>query len=288
MAQDIYQMVTDRIIKNMEQGIIPWRKPWSTNGNNLAVSRSTGKPYSFLNQMSLGLAGEWMTFKQVQEAGGKVKKGEKASPVVFWKFLDVKEKDDKGDEVTKHIPFLRYYQVFHISQTEGVEPKYPVEEVKVNQTEALEAGEAIIKRYIESTDAPTFAELESDSAYYSPIADKVVVPLKSQFEAAEEFYSTAFHELTHSTMKASRCNREQERKGKNVAFGSTEYSKEELVAEMGSAFLMNVAGIEIPETFKNSTAYLQNWLSVLRNDNKFIVSAAGKAEKAAKYILGEE
>ena len=113
------------------------------------------------------------------------------------------------------------------------------------------------------------------------------LPLFEQFKNSNEYYSTAFHESVHSTMKESRCNRTEERKDKLVAFGSDEYSKEELVAELGSASIMNIIGIETSRSFRNSSAYIQNWLSVLKNDVKFIVSASSKAEKAVKYILNE-
>lgn len=171
---DVYQMVTDRIIKNMEQGIIPWKKPWG-GVKTMAISHSTGKPYSLLNQMSLGLVGEWLTFKQIQDEGGKVKKGEKASPVVFWKFLPIEEENEKGEKVKKQVPFLKYYSVFHISQCEGINPKYTVETDEPTQEQAIAEGEAIIKRYLESGDAPSFHPTQGDRAYYSPDAIICVV-----------------------------------------------------------------------------------------------------------------
>ena len=130
-----------------------------------------------------------------------------------------------------------------------------------------------------------FKELPSNKAFYSPSYDRVVVPMKEQYENINEYYSTTFHELTHSTGHKSRLDRLET--GAIASFGSETYSKEELVAEIGSASLMNMLGIETPQTFKNSTAYIQNWLQVLKNDNRFIVSASSKAEKAVNYILGE-
>lgn len=133
----------------------------------------------------------------------------------------------------------------------------------------------------------TVEHVKGNDAYYSPSRDLIRLPLFEHFTDANEYYSTAFHESVHSTMKEDRCNRAEDRKGKLVAFGSNEYSKEELVAEIGSANLMNIIGIETKKSFRNSTAYIQNWLSVLKNDVKFIVSASGRAEKAADYILNE-
>ena len=134
----------------------------------------------------------------------------------------------------------------------------------------------------------TVEHIKGNEAFYSPMRDMIQLPLFEQFKDANEYYSTAFHESVHSTMKESRCNRAEERKDKLVAFGSEEYSKEELVAELGSASLMNIIGIETKKSFKNSTAYIQSWIRVLKNDVKFIVSASSKAEKAVNYILNIE
>lgn len=282
MSKNVYEMVTERIIAELEKGIIPWQKPWTGTATG-AFSRSTGKPYSFINQLILGKPGEYLTFKQIQEAGGKVKKGEKASIVVFWKQYPVTETNADGDTVTKYIPVLRYYNVFHIDQCEGVTPKYA--QPATTELEPIEHAESIINDYVDR-EALTFENQEQNRAYYSPIMDKVVVPVLSQFSIVEEYYSTAFHELTHSTMHQDRCNRQEERKGKLVAFGSEEYSKEELVAEIGAASLVNICGIESEKSFRNSAAYIQSWLRILKNDSRMIVSAASKAEKAVNYILG--
>lgn len=171
--------------------------------------------------------------------------------------------------------------MFHISQVDGVEP-LPKDGLK--DIEPIEKAENILHDYWSREDI-TVEHMASDRAYYSPSRDLVHLPLFEQFKNANEYYSTAFHESVHSTMKESRCNRAEEREGKLVAFGSNEYSKEELVAEIGSANLMNIIGIESQKSFRNNAAYIQNWLSVLKNDVKFIVSASSKAEKAVKYIL---
>ena len=206
-----------------------------------------------INQMLLKHTGEYATFKQWQDLGGQVKK----------------------------IPMLRYYNVFHITQVEGVKPlERPFAEVK-----PIEEGDKIIIDYI-TREHIKFDECASNEAYYSPSQDRVVVPMKEQYKAINEYYSTTFHELTHSTGHQSRLNRLQT--GAVAAFGGEEYSKEELVAEIGSASLMNMLGIETTKTFRNSAAYIQSWLKVLKNDNKFIVSAASKAEKAVNYILAAE
>lgn len=279
---NVYDMVTDRIIAELEKGQIPWQKPW-TGVRDGAYNRITKRPYSLLNQMLLQHRGEYATFKQWQDLGGHVRKGEKSEIVCFWKILESEETNpETGEKEIKKIPLLRYYNVFHISQVDGVEP-LALEQLN-NEVEPIESGDKIINDYI-NREHLNFVECKSNKAYYSPSNDTVVVPLKEQYNLINEYYSTTFHELTHSTGHKNRLNRLQT--GAVAAFGSENYSKEELVAEIGSTTLMSIAGIETPKTFRNSTAYIQNWLQVLRNDNKFIVSASSKAEKAVNYILAQ-
>ena len=273
---DIYKEVTDRIIAQMENGIIPWRKPWIAS--NQAVSHVTGKAYSLLNQMMLGRAGEYVTFKQCQQEGGKVKKGEKASMVVFWKWV---ETEDEETHEKKEVPFLRYYNVFHIDQCEGLKARYA--EMLPATADPNENAEAFIADYLLRSGVKLTHE-SGDRAYYQPVFDRVVLPCVEQFKETAEYYSTAFHELTHSTGHQSRLNRLD----RTAFFGTEAYSKEELVAEIGAAALVNHAGLETAASFRNSTAYVQNWLNVLKNDKRFIISAAGKAEKAVNLILNHE
>ena len=283
MSKSVYEMVTDRIIEQLESGVIPWEKPW-TGVKSGAFNRVSKKSYSLLNQMLLMHDGEYATFKQWQDLGGKVRKGEKSEIIVFWKVLPIEEEQEDGEKVTKQIPLLRYINVFHISQVDGVEP-LPQDEL--HDIEPIEKAETVLKDYW-TRENITVEHVKGNRAYYSPTRDMICLPLFEQFTDANEYYSTAFHESVHSTMQESRCNRKEERKNKLVAFGSEEYSKEELVAELGSANLMNIIGIETKKSFRNSSAYIQNWLSVLKNDVKFIVSASSKAEKAVNYILSIE
>ena len=282
MAKSVYEMVTERIISQLQNGIIPWQKPW-TGIRSGAYNRISKKPYSLLNQMLLDHEGEYATFKQWQDLGGHVRKGEKAEIVVFWKIQPVEEEKEDGTKEVKQIPLLRYYNVFHISQVDGVEP---LKEEELHDIEPIEKAENVLRDYW-TRENITVEHVAGDKAYYSPTFDLIHLPLFEQFTNANEYYNTAFHESVHSTMKENRCNRAEDRKGKLVAFGSSEYSKEELLVEIGSASLMNIMGIETHNSFRNSTAYIQNWLSVLRNDVKFIVSASSKAEKAVDYILGK-
>lgn len=291
--KNVYQMVTDRIIAQMEQGIIPWRKPWhgilgKRSSEDCAVSYESGRPYSLLNQFLLGEAGEYATFNQIKARGGMIRKGEKSRMVVFYTQIvkeDPDRKDEDGNPKVVSIPVLKYYNVWNINQCEGLAARWEgSKQPEAPQTEPLEAAEAIVAGYMASANHPRLEVKISDRAFYRPATDEVVVPMLSQYDDAAEYYSTAFHELTHSTGHASRLNR----KGVTgvAAFGSETYSKEELVAEIGAAMLVSHAGIPAERAFRNSVAYLQSWVRALKSDNKMIVWAAGQAEKAAKYILG--
>lgn len=226
---------------------------------------------------------EYATFKQWKDLGGHIRKGEKAEFIVFYKPLPIKEKDKDGNEVEKIIPYLKYINVFHISQVEGVEPLPQQEHEHV---EPIEKAEQILNNYI-TREGITFETSISNRAYYSPDRDLIHIPLIEQFISAAEYYSTAYHEAVHSTGHSSRLARLTS--GLNaVHFEKESYSKEELIAELGSASIMNLLGLETSGTIRNSAAYIQNWLEVLERDNRFIVSASSKAEKAVTYILGDK
>lgn len=300
MSQNnVYQMVTDRIIEQMAKGEIPWQKPWvcsfGFNNESMAISYTSRRPYSFLNQLLLGKPGEWLTWNQITELKGKVKKGSKSRFVVFYSMIEEKDAqgnpvlDDKG-EVKRH-PILRWYKVFHLDDTEGIETKIkPVEPVVVDpKISPIDIAEKVITDYVEreakATGFKFHNDRESASAYYSPFKDEVVVPMLSQYAIPEEYYSTTFHELTHSTMHEKRCDRRAE--NKVAAWGDSNYSREELVAELGAAMICNRIKIEAEKAFRNSVAYIQSWMKALKNDPKMIVWASSRAEKAAKYILNE-
>lgn len=294
---NVYQMVTDRIIEQLEKGIIPWHKPWSGAclADGGAVNYVSGKPYSLLNQILLGREGEYLTFKQIKDLGGNIKKGAKSGMVVFFTMMPCKKTEKIEDEETSGtiikefaIPVLRYYRVFHIDDCEGIESKAKDgEQPQGNTIEPIEAAENIINGYLSREKKLRFHNDKlSNNAYYSPSTDEVVVPMLSQYDIVEEYYSTTFHELTHSTMPAYRCDRKSE-SGSIAAFGNEDYSREELVAELGSAMLCNAVGIDCDKAFKNSVAYIQGWLRKLKNDNKMIVWASSRAEKAARYIIGD-
>ena len=269
---DIYQAVTDRIISQLEQGIIPWKKSWQ---GNEPINYITRKPYRGINTLLLKQGGEYATFKQIKDSGGSVLKGEKSQMIVFWKVL---ERENPEGEKEK-IPFLKYYNVFHISQTtleSKLEPINPAAD-----HDPIEAAESVISDYTGRTGVKPRLVTGTHQAYYTPSTDEVTMPTLNQFTSPEAYYSTYFHELAHSTGHKSRLNRLDA----TAAFGSQVYSKEELVAEISSAQVMSFTGIELPDTFENSVAYIKNWLSKLKDDKKLIVTAASAAQKATDLIL---
>lgn len=231
-----------------------------------------------------------MSFQQVKAKGGNIRKGAKSEMVYFFKplFKDKNEQFVKLEqakalkgmgEAVQVIPMLKYYNVFNIEDVEGIEIKIP--EVEIKPHEKIKRCEAVIKGM---KNAPKFVFEDANRAYYSPMADKLNMPAIGQFETPEDYYTTFFHELTHATGHKSRLNRE------GVAnlnpFGSSDYSREELIAEMGASFLSAQVGIDLQELTENSAAYLQGWLSVLKADKKLIFKAAAEAQKAVDYILG--
>jgi antirestriction protein ArdC len=284
MAQfDIYESITNKILEQLSKGIIPWQRPWH-GGLEGAKSYVTGKPYSLLNQLLLGREGYYLTWKQISDLGGTVKKGCKSNIVVFYKMTkttETKMVDGEIKEEEKLIPVLRYYTVFHEEDCEGIPMKGGNDEPKSVLSPVKEA-EKVIAGYYGREACKLNIEL-SNRAFYSPSGDYVTVPAMEQYDIVEEYYSTLFHETTHSTGHSSRLNRDM-----TGHFGSDSYSKEELVAELGAAFLVQKCGMESEKAFKNSAAYIQSWSKKFKEDKKLIVSAASKAEKAVKFILTGE
>lgn len=279
---DVYQEVTDTVIKALSEGRIPWHRPWTELGEpqkNL-VSK---KPYRGINQFLLSMSSYaspyWLTYKQAAAKGGQVRKGEKGTMVVFWSMLKNRSYDpsDKGSKKT--IPYLRYYTIFNVEQVDGL--KNVPEPAKIGEDfDPVESAEAILNLYV---DAPKVID-GGDRASYSPPLDQVRMPLKGQFESPEAYYATKFHELAHSTGHTDRLNRKE--LNDITVFDIDEYSKEELVAEMAAAMLCGVATIDNERTITNTKAYIQGWIAKLQDDKKLLVSAAGQAQKAADYVQG--
>lgn len=286
MTVNVNELVTNRILELLKEGTIPWKSPWISRGSHISVNWKTQKPYRGINQMLLPFGGEYATFNQIREAGGRVKKGEKGHIVVLWKPCKTKVKQEdieaQEDENTteKTYLLLRYYRVFEINtQCEGLESKRP--KLPVFDHDPVAEGEAIVQGFVGGPEI----RFAPGRAYYKPFFDYVSVPPLSDYPNPHEYYSTLFHELVHSTGHESRLNRDGITKSRG--FGSDPYAFEELVAEMGAAMLCAHAGID-NSTIENSAAYIDNWLTVLRNDTKLVIKAASHAQKAVDLILGTQ
>lgn len=280
---DVMSIVTDRIIAALEKGTIPWHKPWVAPARG-AYNRISGKKYSLLNQLMLQHEGEYASYRQWINLGGHVRKGEKSEIVVFWKWPeDDKKKDestDEQDEKKKKRPVLRYYKVYHVSQVDGVDPL--PKNLNNFEHDPIDSIENVLSEYIRKENI-LFDVGDYNEAYYSPGRDLIHVPGMWLYENLEEYYSTVSHEVIHSTGSVRRLCREGMKK---AGFGLEDYSREELVAEIGAAALLSMFQIETKKSFENSAAYLQGWLQSLQNDHRMIVIAAGQAEKAVNYICG--
>src|SRR5258708_5746461 len=279
MKTDTYQIVTDRIIAKLEAGTIPWKhfasSPLAEPKNLVSKKTYRGINHFLLNGSKYG-SEFWLTYKQAQDLGGNVKKGEKSQFVVFWKFLDV---EDKETGERKDIPFLRHYCVFNAQQCEGIDYTKLLEPVE-RMSDPIAAAERIVEQM---PNRPRLVIDHTPKAYYSPSEDFVHMTERTACVSDSAYYDTLLHELIHSTGSASRLNRFQQ-DSCNHHFGSKSYACEEFVAEMGAAMLCAESGI-FQETEDNSASYIANWLSKLENDNRWVVHPAAKHHRAADYIL---
>ena len=301
---DVKVMVADNMVNIIDEAIAKvesgeagkWRKPWSVMATEWPVNWN-GVEYRGVNVFILSITARargyksnvWMTFKKISERGGKVRKGEHGTMIVFWKRGTRKSEDEDGNEVTVPTFLLRYYKVWNLDQTEDVKVPPKVAKMQsLSDNEEADAGsideaEAIVASYFVRDDAPELRE-GGNRAAYSPTLDDIVVPQRTAYTSIEEFYSTLFHEMTHSTGHESRCNR------KGITefdhFGSGQYGAEELVAEMGSAMLMGLSAIDAPEVTGNQVEYLTNWGAAIRANKTMFLDAAGLAQRAVDHIIG--
>lgn len=291
---DVYAAITEQVLGMLDAGVVPWRKPWSGGRgcDVLPKSYSSRKAYRginpFLLECSAMAAGYrslyWITYKQAAKVGGQVRAGEHGTMVVFWKWLEVAAEPD-GEDLglgTRRIPFLRYFRVFNLDQCDGVDrpdDDTPVEDPEPSpEFEPIEAAAAIIENMPQR---PEIVHREQ-RAFYNPATDTVNMPAPESFGIPSEYYSTAFHELVHSTGHATRLNRRSFKE--LAAFGSETYGKEELIAEFGAAFLCAKAGLA-PATVDNTAAYIGTWKDKIKADRKLVVVAAASAQKAADFVL---
>ena len=289
-APDMYQVVTDRIIEQLEKGVMPWRKTWSSYG--LAKNYVSGKAYKGINMLMMNFFSPhsipyYLTFKQAKELGGHVKKGSKAQQVIYFNMIF---KDENGNKVSKEaaenredvkvMKFLKYFNVFNVEDIEGID--FEFEDLRLLPNERIERCEKIIQGF---PSPPDYVEKDRGRAYYHPLEDFINMPPIEQHDSAEFYYSTYFHELIHSTGHAKRLAREEVVTPNR--FGSIPYSEEELVAELGASFLRKIADIDSDPIFQNSASYIYGWLSKLKDDKKLVFKASAEAQKAVDYILGD-
>lgn len=283
---DVYAIVTKRIIELLEQGKVPWSKPWTEAGipRNL-ISKN---PYNGINVWLLATLGYprnlFISWDQLKRIGGSVKKGEKAQLVVFWKSksksADLEEAEKAQVNTKMNKPVLRYYNVYNIEQCTGI----PGELIpQVNSTELSPIIEC--DRVIANMPLCPKIKHQKQEAFYSISEDYINMPKRQTFKSAEAYYSTLFHELIHSTGHENRLNR------KSITdmaeFGSEMYSLEELIAEMGASYLASMTGI-LEKGISNSVAYINGWLEKLKNDKRFIVYAGAYSQRAVDFIVGKK
>jgi len=283
---DVYSRITDKIIADLEQGVRPWLKPWNAEhaaGRITRPLRHNGTPYKGINIVMLWSASTakgyacplWLTFKQALELGGNVKKGESGETVVYADRITRTEANDKGEEIEREIPFLKGYTVFNAAQCEGLPAAY--------YAKATPPAETPMQR-IDAADrffAATGADIRHGGtrAYYAPGPDYIQMPPFETFHDAESYAATLAHELTHWTKHERRLARDMSRS----KWGDEGYAREELVAELGSAFLCADLGIT-PEVREDHAAYIASWLKQLKDDRRFIFSAASHAQRAVDYL----
>lgn len=275
-----YERITDRIIALLEQDTAPWHKPWNAR-TSMPRNLVTRKPYRGINVfLLLAMNYEspfWLTFRQAVQRAGTVKKGEKSCPVVFWKPMTIEDQKSGEERV---VPLLRYYHVFNVAQCDGIgdttstATSVPELEIVCAKPDAIVAG----------MPNPPAIKHGFACASYSPSEDEVGMPSRDGFDTNEAYYSTLFHELIHSTGHENRLNRPLTYIS---GYGRDPYCKEELIAEMGAAFLCAHAEI-VEDTIRNSAAYIDGWLKQLRKDKTLVVQAAAQAQKAADFILGSD
>ena len=286
---DVYEIITDRIVQQLEAGVVPWRKPWTAGPHgwpkNLVSRKEDRGVNVFLLSCTPYELPYWVSFKQAKDLGGHVRKGERASTAVFWKWCEAKDREAEPDPQTgarrkTRVPVLRYYSVFNIAQCEGLESRVPkAPDDRPRDFEPIAEAERIAATMPQ---APVVRH-GTVGAFYSRADDSVNMPSRERFESPEAYYATLFHELTHATGHPDRLNRPAI--AEQTRFGSEAYSKEELVAEMGAAFLCGQARIE-NRTIQASASYIAGWLQKLRDDRRLVVYAAAQAQKAADFILG--
>lgn len=287
---NVYEIVTSKIIKKLENGTIPWQRPWVSDGlwdGPFPANLKSKKSYRGVNLFLLDpseYGSRWyVTKKQCLEMGGRIKREEfkNSHLVVFWKQSKYKKTLEDGSEEERNIPILRFYNIWNVVQCDGLDERIPkppktAKKKKKTKVEKVDAGEKVLANYA----APEI-RWQGGKAFYSFTDDYIQVPKLDDFESVEGYYSTLYHEIVHSTGHESRLDRITK-----DPIGTETYSREELVAEMGAAFLSSYAGLESAPLIENQAAYIKSWLGRLNDDPKLVVVASARAQRAVDYIRG--
>jgi antirestriction protein ArdC len=279
--KQIYEKVNEKIMDLISKGTMPWEMTWE--GSTLPMNLASNTQYRGINVWMLSATAmfngyshnQWLTFNQARKLGGAVKKGEKASFVVFAKRIEKKGQDNVPEDERDFFFLYQYYNVFNVAQCDGITPI----EKKVRENTPLEEAEAIVAGY---KNKPEIIRGEY-SPCYSPLNDKVFMPTIDAFTSSEEYYGALFHELAHSTGHESRMNRDLDGK-----MDKTSYSKEELIAEFTASYLRAMTGIATPVAYANSASYIDGWSELIKKDYRIIMNSASKAMRVADYILGKK
>jgi antirestriction protein ArdC len=286
LGTSVYEVITQRILEKLEAGTVPWHKPWATAGGS-PRNLVSGHQYRGINVFLLGCQGfsspYWLTFNQAKTLGGNVRKAQRGTPVVFWKWIERSSEDpETGQTVTQKIPLVRYYSVFSVEQCAGIRhTRLEAEQEEPEPFDPIETAEEILAGYPEP---PSISEDGRGAAYYRPATDSIHMPKRETFESEPHYYATLFHEMAHSSGHQKRLARPGITDP--IRYASHSYSQEELVAEMGAAFLLAEAGIDTDGLMDNSAAYVASWLRELRTDSKLVIFAGAQAQRAADRILG--
>jgi antirestriction protein ArdC len=280
MKRDLYAEVSARIVAELEAGAAPWIKPWSaTPGANVPCNAVSNRPYSGCNVILLWMAQaagyrtpRFLTFKQALELGGNVRKGERGTKVYFVKQLEIREGTDEAP--ARLVPMMREYTVFNVDQCDGLSDSITIG--KSMRVRNADARDDLADQFLRSTGADI--REGHGEAYYVPSRDFISMPAFGAFNGADHFYSTVFHELTHWTAHASRLDRDLKNR-----FGSRNYAGEELIAELGAAFLCAELGFDGD---LRHAGYIGNWIELLKADKRAFFTACSQASKAADYLRG--
>jgi antirestriction protein ArdC len=284
---DVYQEITDQMVAMLEAGTRPWSRSWNGSTAPNIPLRSTGVPYRGINVLTLWVVAmtkgyaspHWLTFKQALALGGCVRKGEKGSTVVYANKIEVDDKGERGDtgeDGKRQVAFLKRYTVFNAEQIDGIEAKYlaPLSVITATNPDARDAElDTLFSR------VPVTVRHHGSQPYYQPSGDHVVMPEFADFHTGDDYYSTLAHELCHATGHVDRLARPS-----LISTKREDYAREELVAELGAAFVSGAIGIKLHDR-EDHAAYLASWLQALRNDKRCIFTAATQAQAAADWLL---